>query len=130
MFIEQVGSQGNLGRLVLHVPAQVGAPHASAQTALGLGEELLGRVVGAFDDGHYAARLVASDGMPAQSVLVALQVLQHDRLGHGSSVARTVRKRLDALAEGVAVSLQACGHRLQQGCGCARAGRRGGLAPP
>ena len=40
--IERLGGQQSFHRLVLHVPAQVGASQASAQLALGLGGELLG----------------------------------------------------------------------------------------
>ena len=48
--IAQVGGQSDLHRLVLHVTSQVRAAQPTPQFALGLGEEVLGRVVGALHD--------------------------------------------------------------------------------
>ena len=85
-----------------------------AQALLGGGEEVLGDVVGAVDDGHSPARAIASHRLSAQLVAVAVELAENDRLRQAlDGPARALL--LDPLARGLPVALQGGGDRLQPG---------------
>ena len=112
--VQQVRCQGGLGRLVLHVPIEMRAAQAPPQLLLGGGEEVLGDIVGAFDDGQDAAAGVPHHGMPEQAVAVALQIIEDDRfrpvVRRGGSLSPL---RGDPLAQPVMVGLGGGFNRLR-----------------
>ena len=103
VWIVQVGGQSDLRRLVLHVAPQVRAAQPAPQFALGLGEEVLGRVVRALHERHYTALLVPRQGMPEEVVPVGVEAVEHDRFRTVPATGARPAMRLDSPAQLAAV---------------------------
>ena len=112
----QVRCQGGLGRLVLHVAAQMGAAQTAAQALLGGREELLDDMVGALDNRHRPALVIAGHGMAPQPVTVAIQIVENDPLRIvGSQTAEG--RGPDPLAQVLMVAPQVGSNRSDAGRG-------------
>ena len=115
--IAQVGGQRDLCRLVLQVAPQMCAAQPAPQVALGLGEEVLGRVVRALHDRHDAALPVPRHGMPEEVVPVAVEAVERDRFRTVPAGGALLTMGPDSPAQLAAVRLDLRGDRLQQGGG-------------
>ncbi len=105
----QIGGQGDLRRLVPHVAPPVRAAQSASQLALGLGEEVLGRMVRALHDRRDAALAVPRQGMSKELLPVAVELVEHDRFRAVPSGLALLAMRPDLAEQLAAVPLDLLG---------------------
>ena len=113
--IKRISRQSRLCRLVLHVSAEVGTPQPAARVASRLEEEVLGRIVGAFDERRGLTGRIECDRMTEELALVAVEIGEHDRYSPAVCGARPCPLGGDAPTQILVAGLDSGGDRYQPG---------------